>query len=116
MNKLNMNRKLKRTLPFLWVLRQAPDSKKQVMLRSFPSYVVDDMVEILYNILHENVPIRNPGHKNVLLKKKLILSNIARSVNNKKLRKQLIYNQKGGFLGAVIPILSTVLGGLLGSL
>lgn len=85
------------------------------MLRTFPSYVVDDIVEILYNILYKNVHVGNKGHKAFLLRKKRILSKIVGAHKNKKLRKQLIYKQRGGFIGSLIPILTSVLSGILGS-
>ena len=35
---------------------------------------------------------------------------------NPKKRKQLILNQKGGFIGPILPLLASVIGGLVGSI
>ena len=37
------------------------------------------------------------------------------SVKGKKNRRNVIYNQRGGFIGALIPIVLSVLGGALGN-
>ena len=81
-----MNRKLKRTLPFLHLLRRVADGKKHKMLKSCPVYVVDDIVEILYNILHGNTPIRNAKYRRILFKKKTALSKIVTFANNRVIR------------------------------
>lgn len=110
-----MNRKLKRTLPYLQLLKSAPDKNRREMLKAYPTFVADDMVEILYNILLNNVTIRCANHKALFNKNKSILMKIGNQVKNRKARKTLLYGQKGGFLGAVIPILTSVLGGLVSS-
>ena len=111
-----INPKLKRTLPFLRLLRQASNNtQKHKMLKAFPGFVVDDMVEILYNILYQNVSVRNPRHKAVLMTRKRPLTSIVRAYKQKNKRKILLRKQSGGFIGAIVPILTSVLGGLLSS-
>lgn len=107
-----MNR-LKRTVPYLRVLSRAKNKKQ--MLKSFPAFVVDDIVEILYNVLLKNVTLRNSRHKTVLLKNRNTLSSLMTNTKNKKLLRRKVYKQKGGFLSSIIPIAATVLSGLLGS-
>ena len=46
------HRKYKRTVPFIKVLHQSdPRLNKTEILKKFPTYVTDDMMEILHNIL-----------------------------------------------------------------
>ena len=111
-----MNNKLKRTIPFVKLLKnQKSNAQKRRMLKSFPGFVVNDMIEILYNIIHENVPLRNSKHRLALLKRRRGLTEILKSLKHKKKRKQLIYKQSGGFIGAILPVVASVLGGLFGS-
>ena len=79
------------------------------MLRTFPHFVLDDITEILYNILYKNVKIRNARHKSALKRKQRILTRIVSAHDKKTLRKKLILQQKGGFIGALLPILTSVL-------
>lgn len=107
---LTVNRKLRRTLPFLETLKNVlPNMRKKKMLQSFPDYVLDDMVEILYNILYENVRLRNGKFKPTLMKYKKPLANIVNLKLRKSKRRSLMRQQSGGFIGALIPILASTL-------
>ena len=110
---LKMNRKLKRTLPYLRLLIVAPPKSRCKMLKSYPSFVVDDMAEILYTIL---ITLRNPNYLSFIKRRKRLMTEIFKVARNPKQRKQIILNQKGGFIGAVLPILASVIGGLVGSI
>ena len=112
---MTMNRQLKRTLPYLNLLKTVDEKAKKKMLKSFPSFVIDDMVEILYNILSKNVTLRNPKFREVIDERKRVLSNIYGLARQRTKRKKVLLQQKGGFLGAMIPIIASVLGGLAGS-
>ena len=101
-----------RSLPYFNVLLKSSNNKRMSILRTFPSYVIDDLVEILYNIVLGKVDIgskkRNlQKHKNALVK-------IA-NANTKTQKRKLIYKQTGGFLGALIPIIASVAGSLINS-
>ena len=111
----NMNRKLKRTLPYLRLLKDAPARNRRKMLRSYPSFVVDDLVEIIYNIMLSNVRLHCPKHYNTLHRNSSSLVKISDAAKSKKLRKQLVYQQSGGFIGAILPLVTSVLGGLVSS-
>ena len=110
-----MNRKLKRTLPYLQILKTVKDSDKKRMLRSLPTFVLDDIVEILYNILSENITSRSPNLRNFLESKRNTLNNIYKVARNPSKRKQIILKQKGGVIGAMVPIIASTLGGLVGT-
>ena len=85
-----MNRKLKRTLPYLQLLKTAKDINKKRMLRSFPAFVIDDVVEILYNILTKNITLRHPNFKRFMESKRKTLNNIYKVARNRNKRKKLI--------------------------
>ena len=110
-----MNRKLKRTLPYLRLLIVAPPKNRCGMLKSYPAFVLDDMVEILYNILTNNIKLRNPKAVRLIKSKRKTMNKIFKVARNPKERKKVILSQKGGFLGAMVPIIASVLGGLAGS-
>ena len=112
---MTMNRQLKRTLPYLNLLKTVDEKAKKKMLKSFPTFVIDDMVEILYNILSKNVTLRNPKFKKVIDDRKRILRSFYGMARQRTKRKKVLLQQKGGFLGAMIPIIASVLGGLAGS-
>ena len=110
-----MNRKLKRTLPYLQLLKTVKDADKKRMLRGFPTFVLDDIVEILYNILSSNITSRSSNFRNFLQSKRNTLNKIYKVARIPSKRKQVILSQKGGFIGAMIPILASALGGLVGT-
>jgi hypothetical protein len=81
--------------------------KRMNILHSFPSFVVDDIIEILYNVVLGKVDI---GRRKVKLHKhkKALLELV--NIKSKNGRRKVIYKQTGGFLGALIPIVLSVLG------
>ena len=85
------------------------------MLKSFPTFVLDDIVEILYNILSENITSRSPKLRDFLEAKRTTLNNIYKVARSPSKRKQIILRQKGGFIVAMIPIIASALGGLVGT-
>ena len=106
---------LQRVLPFIQILKHVPNPRKLDVLRSFPAYVTDDIIEVLYNILSNNIPVKNSRHRAVLNKNHNQLSELYASSRNKRKRQQILYKQKGGFLGALLPLIISALGGVLAS-
>ena len=100
---------MKRSTVYFIALLKAPKNRSMGILQAFPSFVIDDLIEIIYNVVLENVPI---GSKRANLKKnqKTLLKLV--DTKGKKTRRGIIYRQKGGFLGAVLPIVISVLGSL----
>jgi hypothetical protein len=109
--KINLiaNKKLpyKRSIPYFNALLKAGIMKRMNILQSFPSFVVDDMIEILYNVVLGKVDIGRRAVKIQKLKKPLL--DIVHT-KGKKGKRSVIYKQSGGFLGALIPIILSVLG------
>lgn len=108
-----MNRKLKRTLPYITLLKDTPDHLKKKRLATFPEFVLDDIIEILYNILYRNINVRNAKHMSSLLKNKNTLSRIVGAHKQKSKRRKLMRQQSGGFLAAILPILAATLSSIL---
>lgn len=100
-----------RTLPFLKVLQKSrPKVNKVELLKKFPDYVANDIVELLYNILTGNVPV-NKSHKTQLSKHRKAMHRFA-DLPSLKSRRDFMYKQKGGFLSTIIPLAISALGSL----
>ena len=107
-------RKYSRALPFVRVLdKSKPRVNKSEILKKFPDYVTDDLVEILHNILIGKLNVK-PSQKKILAKNKKKMHEFANLPSLKK-RRDFIYKQKGGFLGAILPVIASVLGSLFSS-
>jgi hypothetical protein len=98
-----------RSIPFIKILIKSKVNRHD-LLRRFPEYVVDDISEILRNLVLGALPVKDKQVK-VLKKYKTPLLKLVNL--KKKKRGQFIYKQKGGFLGAVLPILASLVGGLV---
>ena len=107
-------RKYSRAQRFVKVLdKSKPRVNKSDILKKFPEYVTDDIIEILHNILIGKLNVK-ASQKKVLAKNKKKMHEFANLPSLKK-RRNFIYKQKGGFLGAILPVIASVLGGLFTS-
>lgn len=103
-------RKLSRSYPYIQLLKSNVASKdRKRMIDSFPDFVVDDIVEILYNVLFGSVPVNNTRQVRMLSRYRKPLITLFNTYKNKRVRRSVLKEQSGGFLGAVIPILASVL-------
>lgn len=93
----------------------ARNADKSAVLQKMPNYVIKDVIEVLYNILEGNCKL-NKTHLNKLRKHKSSLSKLYYDIKKHggSKKKLTLYKQKGGFIGALIPIVSSVLSGLIG--
>jgi len=98
--------KFNRSIPFFETLLKSPIGSRQGILNAFPQFVVDDLTEILYNIVLGNVDIGS-RKQNLKKHKKNLLDLL--NTKTKLGRRRLIYRQKGGFIGALIPIVLSIL-------
>jgi len=105
--------KFVRSIPYFKALVKAPSNTRMRLLKSFPTYVCDDMIEVLYNLVMGTVKANQrqlaklKKHKN-----RLRAITIARSKNGKR---KVLYKQNGGFLGILLPIVSSIVGGIIGA-
>ena len=75
-----MAKHLKRSEPFFISLLKAKPGNRQKLLHAFPSYVIDDITEILFNVINKKVPI-SPNRKKILIKYKTPILKILNSKN-----------------------------------
>lgn len=100
--------KYTRTLPFVRVLDNSkPCVNKRDILKRFPKFVTDDIVELLYNILIGKVHIKS-SQKKALAKHRNKMHEFA-NLPSLKMRRKFVHKQKGGFLGAILPIIASAL-------
>jgi hypothetical protein len=100
----------KRSLPYIKILLQSKrHSNKIKLIKEFPMFVRNDIVEILYNILTDIVRVQ-PAQVDLLRKHKRKLYAFG-DLPSLKTRRDFIINQKGGLLTTILPIIYSVLRG-----
>ena len=107
-----INKRIQRSVPYIRVLANAKN--KVQMLKSFPKFVIDDIIEVIINIVFGNVKLSRT-QKTFFIKRKKSVVDILDKVNKRKKRTTLIYSQKGGFIAGLIPILASVIAGAFDS-
>lgn len=98
----------KRSIPYINALLVAPVNRKKSLLQSFPRFVADDIVECLVNILERTVSMPTKRKRLTNQQRSAVLK-IANSAGNIRSRRHQVYKQSGGFLGALIPLIASVL-------
>lgn len=101
--------KLERSIPFFTSLIKSPKSSRMTILQTFPSYVIDDLLEIIINIVHGNINVSH-SKRDVLKQHKKSLLTLLNSRNKKAMRYFFINKQDGGFIAALLPIALAALG------
>lgn len=110
LNYMMKQHRFRQLLPYIQILKTSKsDVERRHIMRSVPNYILDDIVEILYNILHKNVLIRNRRYLDAMNKHKASLVKMFNIYSKKGKRRTFVRNQSGGFLGAIIPIIASVL-------
>lgn len=94
--------KISRSIPYFNALLKASSHKRMEILHAFPSFVLDDLIEVLYNVVLGRVDIGRKS-KNLLKHKKALVDIV--NTKSKSGKRALVYNMKGGFLGALLPII-----------
>ena len=101
-----------RSMPFIKILIKSKGTvNKAELLRKFPDFVTNDIIESLYNVVMGNIAVQKTQVKQLKKYKKPLLHLI--NLPNKDKRKKFIYKQKGGFLGAVLPIIASLVSGIV---
>lgn len=100
-----------RSVPFIKIMIKSKSSvDKGDLLRKFPSFVIDDIAQILRDVVLKRIPIRKRYVKALQAHKKPLLK--LAKLKNKKGRSKLIYKQKGGFIAGILPIIASLIGGI----
>ena len=102
--------KVQRSLPYFNTLLKSPTTKRMDILQAFPSFVIDDLVEVLYNVVLGRIDIGTK--KRNLNRHKRVLIDLV-TIKGKKARRNKILEQKGGFIGALLPLVLSILGGTM---
>jgi hypothetical protein len=103
--------RIERSIPYFNLLLKAPTQNRMGILKSFPTFVIDDFLEVIYNIVTGHVDVSKG--KRTLDKYKKTLLEIANTKQKPRLRR-MIWNQKGGgFIGALLPIVLSALASLI---
>lgn len=103
-----------RSLPFIkFMISNIGDVNRMQLLRGFPTWVADDIIEILYNIVMGNIH----APKNKINQLRPHVGRLKTLVNqpNKTMRREYVYKQSGGFISALLPIAASIIGGLIGN-
>jgi len=101
-----MSLRLKRNFDLLRLLQQTKLKQRKLLLEGATNDLVLCICEIVDNILEDNVHMTPKQRKSLIKYKKVLRTLVNRKVAIRD-KKELIANQKGGFLPAVLaPILS----------
>ena len=105
---MSIPRKYRRSLPFIKVLAKSkPRVNKVEILKKFPDYVTNDIIELLFNILTGNVPVR-AAQRAALSKHRRAMHTFA-NLRNLSSRRNFVYKQKGGFITTILPLIAGLL-------
>lgn len=111
-----LKKRYQRSLPYINGLLKTRNNQHRVeMLRKSPPFVLQDVFEVLYNAMHNNCKLTSQQKHVMFRKKKPLIETINKALIAKKQgKKQIkIYKQSGGFLGALLPIVASVIAGTL---
>ena len=100
--------KLQRSIPFFTALIKSSKSNRMSILKNFPSFVIDDLLEIIINVVRGNVDISTSRKKALHHHKRTLLTLV--NSRNKKFQRQVMHKQHGGFIAALLPIALAALG------
>jgi hypothetical protein len=103
--------KIQRSIPYFNALLKAPTGKRMTILQSFPSHVVDDLIEVLYNVVLGRVDVGTRS-RNLKKHRRALLDLV--NTKGKRFKRGVIFKQRGGFLGALIPIVLSTVAGIIG--
>lgn len=102
-------RRFSRSIPYIKILiKSKPRVNKLDLLKKFPEFVANDIVEILTNVMKGKIRT-TPTQRKKLRKYRQKLTSLARTGPLKK-RRNFVYKQKGGFIATVLPVIATLLG------
>jgi hypothetical protein len=98
-------------LPQLKRLKQMPNKKQRKFLKSCSKDFICCMCECVKNILKGKVPLKSSQLKSLARRKQSLRSLVLKKTPI-GIKKKIL--QKGGFLGALLTPILSLLGGLLG--
>lgn len=108
-----MSERMRQYLPTLRRIHRLGEGAKKKLIKDCDKKLIDCFCECSKNILKGNVPLKRNQLKRLRREKKNLRTLALKKTSLKKKRKIL---QKGGFIGAILPPVLTVLSSLLGGL
>ena len=108
-----MSKRLKKNAKTLQFLTEADNKVAKAVIKASKADIICCFSEICYNLLKGTIDL-SPKLKTRLSKHKQTIRKLAKKSVNQSEKKHLV--QKGGFLGAILPLVKTLLPTLLGGL
>jgi len=102
---------MKKYLPTLRRINRLGDRAKRGVIKYCDKHLIDCFCECSKNILKGNVPLKEPHLRRLRREKKNLRALALKKTPLKKKRKIL---QKGGFIGALLTPVLSILGNILG--
>ena len=103
-----MSRVVKNNLPFLQFLTCCPEHQRQFLLETATPEQIHALVQILFNMLHGNIPVSKEVKGNLKKHIDALVSLVESSVPYKT-KKQTLAQEGGGFIqDLLIPVLTSI--------
>ena len=103
-----MSRVVKNNLPFLHLLTCCPEHQRQFLLETATPEQIHALVQILFNLLHGNIPVSKEVKRNLKKHADALVSLVESSVPYKK-KKYILAQEGGGFIqDLLIPVLTSI--------
>ena len=108
-----MSKRLKKNAKTLQFLTEADNKVAKAVIKASKADIICCFSEICYNLLKGTIDL-SPKLKTRLSQHKQTIRKLAKKSVKQSKKKHLV--QKGGFLGAILPLVKTLLPSLLGGL
>ena len=105
-----MSERMRRYLPTLRRIQRLGDRARRNLIKKCDKNLIDCFCECSKNVLKGNVPLNKPQLKK-LRREKHNLRALALKKTTLKTKRRIL--QKGGFIGALLPPILSIIGGLL---
>jgi len=112
-----MVKNLQRSLPYIETLLKEKRYKNRIeMLKRYPPFVLHAIYEVLHNVINGNCKI-SINQRNALWRHRKALEQVVKAIRAKqKNTNNVFYKQSGhGLLSVLLPIVASVIGGIVGS-
>ncbi len=96
-------------------LHKCKPTQRKAMLSSVGNDIIKALSEASYNTLRGNIPLSSAQFRRLKKHKQMMRTMAHKSISLRE-KRRLLVNQKGGFLPALIPILASTVGGILGNI
>ena len=103
-----MSRVVKKNLPYFYLLTCCPEHQRQFLLETATPEQIHALVQILFNMLHGNIPVSKEVKRSLKKHIDALVSLVESSVPYKT-KKQTLAQEGGGFIqDLLIPVLTSI--------